>query len=141
MKVSMWQLERLATNASSGSTAFSTEYGSGTTCGDADAGTSMPPSKCQRCARLYLLSVNGAPSRFHVMVAVYSAMTTRLLRAPADRNESRTKEPARRLRGAQRTFRLVVEFGRGSHEDGCTASIKIGSSELATRSLQGTSPW
>jgi hypothetical protein len=38
--------------ASSGSTAASTDMGTGTTCGEDDAGTSTPPSNCQECARL-----------------------------------------------------------------------------------------
>jgi hypothetical protein len=56
---SMWQLASDATNASSGSTARDSEYGSGTTLGDDDAGTSMPPSNAQTWARRYLLSTNG----------------------------------------------------------------------------------
>ncbi len=48
----MWQLASAAMNASSGSTAAATDIGAGTTCGDADAGTSTPPSKSQRCPRL-----------------------------------------------------------------------------------------
>ena len=47
----MWQLERAKTNASSGSTAFSTEYGVGTTCGDEEAGIVKPPAKVQVCPR------------------------------------------------------------------------------------------
>ena len=46
----MWQEESEATNASSGSMAASTDMGSGTTAGEADAGTSMPPSKRQTWA-------------------------------------------------------------------------------------------
>src|SRR5690606_194584 len=67
----MWQLESDATNASSGSTASSAESGGGTTCGDAEASSSIPPSKVQVCRRLNRLSVNDAPSRLHDMVAVY----------------------------------------------------------------------
>jgi len=48
----MWQLESAATSASSGSTAASTDSGTRTTCGEEDAGTSIPPSKRQECARL-----------------------------------------------------------------------------------------
>ena len=48
----MWQLDSAETNASSGSTAAASEYGSGTTCGDDEPGTSMPPSKRSRCRRL-----------------------------------------------------------------------------------------
>jgi diguanylate cyclase (GGDEF)-like protein len=50
--VSMWQLERAATKASSGSTASVTDIGSGTTSGEADAGTLTPPSKRHSCPRL-----------------------------------------------------------------------------------------
>src|SRR5438552_13680100 len=50
-KVSMWQLETEATRASSGSTAAALEYGAGTTAGEAEAGTTWPPSKLQLCAR------------------------------------------------------------------------------------------
>ena len=60
----MWQLDSEATKASSGSTAASTDIGTRTTCGEAEAGTSSPPSKCQVCARLKRLSVKVAPSRF-----------------------------------------------------------------------------
>ena len=48
----MWQLESAATNASSGSTASATEYGSRTLSGEDEAGTVMPPSKRQLCPRL-----------------------------------------------------------------------------------------
>ena len=48
----MWQLETEATKASSGSTAAALEYGAGTTDGEADAGTTWPPSKLQLCARV-----------------------------------------------------------------------------------------
>jgi hypothetical protein len=48
----MWQLDSAATSASSGSTAFSADSGTRTTCGEDEAGTSTPPSKCQVCARL-----------------------------------------------------------------------------------------
>ena len=48
----MWQLESEATNASSGSTAASTDIGMRTTFGEEDAGTSMPPSKRHVCPRL-----------------------------------------------------------------------------------------
>jgi hypothetical protein len=48
----MWQLEIAATNASSGSTASVTESGTGTECGDEEAGTSTPPSNSQRWPRL-----------------------------------------------------------------------------------------
>ena len=51
-KVSMWQLDTAATNASSGSTASSRERGSGTTDGDEDAATVMPPSNDHEWLRL-----------------------------------------------------------------------------------------
>jgi hypothetical protein len=49
---SRWQLDRLATKASSGSTAPASDIGSGTTAGEEDAGTTVPPSKCHVWARL-----------------------------------------------------------------------------------------
>ena len=52
--VNMWQLAMAATNASSGSTCASFEYGFGTTDGDGDAGTVTPPSKVQVCSREYV---------------------------------------------------------------------------------------
>src|SRR5262249_41873014 len=48
---SMWQLASAATNASSGSTAAGTDIGTGTTCGEEEAGTSTPPSNSQRWPR------------------------------------------------------------------------------------------
>ena len=48
----MWQLAMEATKASSGSTAAAEDIGNLTTCGEEEAGTSMPPSKCQVWARL-----------------------------------------------------------------------------------------
>ena len=46
--------------------------GSRTLKGEDEAGTSTPPSKAQTWARLYLLSVNAAPSRTQRTVALYS---------------------------------------------------------------------
>jgi hypothetical protein len=66
----MWQLASEATNASSGSTALSSESGGRTTCGEAEAAISMPPSNHQRCARLYLPSVKTWSLRDHWTVAV-----------------------------------------------------------------------
>jgi hypothetical protein len=48
----MWQADKEATNISSGSTAASSEYGSGTTDGDEEPGTLMPPSKLRVWPRL-----------------------------------------------------------------------------------------
>jgi hypothetical protein len=48
----MWQLDSAATSASSGSTPAGSEKGTRTTLGEDEAGTSAPPSKLQRCARL-----------------------------------------------------------------------------------------
>ena len=48
----MWQFESAATNISSGSTASSREKGSGTTLGEDEPATVMPPSKRISCARL-----------------------------------------------------------------------------------------
>ena len=50
-KLSMWQLEMAATYASSGSTAAALEKGGRTACGEGEAGTTTPPSKCQVCSR------------------------------------------------------------------------------------------
>src|SRR5215510_301468 len=71
---SMWQLEMAAMNASSGSTPAGSHIGSGTTCGDAEAGTDSPPSNVQTCARLYRLSVKTSPFLCQLTVAVYSAI-------------------------------------------------------------------
>lgn len=49
----MWQLARLATSSSSGSTPAGSENGTGTTCGDDDPGTLVPPSKRSTWRRLY----------------------------------------------------------------------------------------
>jgi hypothetical protein len=48
----MWQLDREATIASSGSTAEASDRGTGTPAGDDDPGTTAPPSKVQLWARL-----------------------------------------------------------------------------------------
>src|SRR5690606_38312496 len=66
----MWQLESEATKASSGSTEDSSDWGSGTTCGELDAGTFAPPSNRHSCARLYLLSTKGSSLRTHATVTV-----------------------------------------------------------------------
>src|SRR5687768_14364524 len=68
----MWQDAMAATNASSGSTPAGSESGGGTTSGEAEAGTSAPPSKVHRCARLKRLSVKAAPLRCHSRLALYS---------------------------------------------------------------------
>ena len=57
----MWHEDSEATNASSGSTASGLESGTGTTLGELEAGTMLPPSKRHSCAREYLLSLNAAP--------------------------------------------------------------------------------
>jgi hypothetical protein len=67
----MWQDDSEATNASSGSTASARDNGSGTTCGELDAGTVTPPSKRQSWPREYLLSVKAASAgRVQITVAV-----------------------------------------------------------------------
>src|SRR5262245_5514109 len=78
----MWQLDSEATSASSGSTAAATDMGSGTTCGDAEAGTSIPPSNSQRWPREKRASVNVALPRCQTIVDRYSAMV------PPDDNSS-----------------------------------------------------
>ena len=50
----MWQLEIDATNASSGSTAAALDHGRGTTDGEAEPGTLVPPSNAHTCSREYL---------------------------------------------------------------------------------------
>src|SRR4051794_35776776 len=78
----MWQLERDATNASSGSTAFAFENGAGTTDGEDEAGTVMPPSNVQVCSREYLPLRKSGPFRFQEMRALCSDMPLgRIIRA------------------------------------------------------------
>src|SRR5262245_65820803 len=57
----MWQEDSEATNASSGSTASGLESGTGTTPGELEAVTTLPPSKRHSWAREYLLSLKAAP--------------------------------------------------------------------------------
>src|ERR1035438_1421993 len=71
----MWQLEIAATNDSSGSTQFGLDHGAGTTCGDAEAGTTTPPSKVQVCSREYLPRRKSGLVRCHLMIALYSDIT------------------------------------------------------------------
>jgi hypothetical protein len=65
----MWQLARLATKASSGSTPAGSEN-RGTTCGDDDALTVRPPSKLHSWPLLYRLSVKTSPFRRQLTVAL-----------------------------------------------------------------------
>src|SRR4051812_27398213 len=67
----MWQLASAATNASSGSTALASEYGTGTDWGELEAARTTPPSKLHRWARLYRLSTKGALPRSQNMTAEY----------------------------------------------------------------------
>src|SRR5882757_7901656 len=64
----MWQLDREATSASSGSTPAGFDSGSGTAAGDDDAITDWPPSKDQVCSREYLPRANS-PVAFHAILA------------------------------------------------------------------------
>ena len=74
-KNSMWHEDSAATKASSGSTASSLDKGSGTTFGELEAGTTVPPSKRHSWARVYLLSLKAAPAgRSHTTVARYALM-------------------------------------------------------------------
>ena len=66
----MWQLDIEATNASSGSTADALENGAGTTDGDAEAGTTWPPSKLQLCARENFPCRKVSLSDFQLTVAL-----------------------------------------------------------------------
>src|ERR1700733_4859289 len=77
---SMWQLESDATNIPSGSPAASTAH-LPTTWGEADAGTSVPPSKLIACARLKRPLRNSSPLSFaaHLIVATWVAMSPPLL--------------------------------------------------------------
>jgi len=71
MNVSIWQLDTAATNASSGSTYAGFENGTGTTDGEEEAGTVIPPSKDQVCSREYLPARNSALLRFQLIVALW----------------------------------------------------------------------
>src|ERR1700722_6033010 len=68
----MWQLETAATKASSGSTLAGLLMGTGTTAGEAEAGTTNPPSKVHVCSREYLPLRKSGPLHFQRMVALYS---------------------------------------------------------------------
>src|SRR5262249_39650731 len=68
----MWQLETAATNASSGSTFAGFEYGRGTTEGDGEAGTVMPPSNSHVCSREYFPLRKSGLVRFQPMMALCS---------------------------------------------------------------------
>src|SRR5471032_2861790 len=68
----MWQLEIAATNASSGSTCAGFEKGTGTTEGEDEAGTVMPPSNVQVCSREYLPLRKSGLVRCHLIVALCS---------------------------------------------------------------------
>lgn len=70
-KVSMWQLDTAATNASPGSTYAGFENGTGTTDGEAEAGTVTPPSKVPVCSREHLPARNSGLERFQLMVALW----------------------------------------------------------------------
>ena len=71
----MWQLDSEATNASSGSTPAASDQGAGTMCGQAEAGTTAPPSKLQLCARLYWPLAKSSPGEADQrMVAVWVAI-------------------------------------------------------------------
>src|SRR5436190_3184701 len=81
----MWQLETDATNASSGSTFAGLEYGTGTSDGEGDAGTVVPPSNVQMCSREYLPFRKSGLVRFQLMVALCSDIGWRLLLDHLDR--------------------------------------------------------
>src|SRR5580698_1074990 len=71
----MWQLDSDATSISSGSTAASTAH-LPMTWGEADAGTSVPPSKLSVCARLKRPLRKSSPLSFavHLIAATWVAM-------------------------------------------------------------------
>src|SRR5689334_13580680 len=63
-----------ATKASSGSTWAGLDQGAGTTEGDAEAGTTTPPSNVQVCSREYLPLRKSGPVAFQRRVALCSDM-------------------------------------------------------------------
>src|SRR5436305_1868165 len=94
----MWQLEPEATKASSGSTAAALENGAGTTAGEAEAGTTCPPSKLQVCARENFPCRKVSLSDFQLTVALCWDMRPGLA-APgtgAKRGSHYTTPPTRR---------------------------------------------
>src|SRR5690349_21428836 len=89
-KVSMWQLEMDATNASSGSRLAGFEYGVGTTAGDDEAAKVSPPSKVQVCSREYFPFKNSALVRFQLTMAMYLDMLqvfTHMSRSPISKSQ------------------------------------------------------
>src|ERR1044071_8537255 len=83
INVKKWQLEIVATKASSGSTFAAFENGGRTTCGEGDAATVAPPSKLQVCSREYfpLTKSVSSPDRVQRMIAICSAIPTVLVSA------------------------------------------------------------
>ena len=65
-------------SASSGSMLAGVAYGTGTTLGDADAGTTSPPSNVQVCSREYLPRRKSPSDIFHAMRARCSDMKARI---------------------------------------------------------------
>ncbi len=70
----MWQLDKAATSASSGSTPAGFDHGAGTTAGEEDAGTVKPPSNVQVCSREYLPLRKSASPRAQEIIALCSDM-------------------------------------------------------------------
>ena len=70
----MWQLDREAMKASSGSTAAGSEKGVLTTWGELEAATTAPPSKRHTWRREYLLSTKSSCPRDQLISAVCTAI-------------------------------------------------------------------
>src|SRR5580698_5646026 len=87
----MWQLEMEAIKASSGSMCAGLDQGTGTTCGEDDAGTVMPPSKDQVCSREYLPRRKSGFVRRHLMIALYSAIKIPVRLMPIAHHPSKIK--------------------------------------------------
>src|SRR6202030_2602872 len=107
---SMWQLEREATSISSGSTAASTAH-LPTTCGEADAATSVPPSKLTVWARLKRPLRNSSPLSFAAHLISASGSPCFLASEPAhdiSRLASAWETRTRRLKWIKKGGRRVL---------------------------------
>src|SRR5580658_7327850 len=113
----MWQLETAATNASSGSTLAGLLMGTGTTDGEAEAGTTTPPSKVQVCSREYRPLRKSGPLHFQRMIALCSDIVLARY-AIGVRNVKSCKSVAHWLNGAmnasRRSFLKTMAAGLGA---------------------------